>query len=63
MEIARRHAGHRVVGVFAAGGDHAVDDRSGLPDQAEGLPFHVHYVHHLDRHQFVRRVMDAVNLW
>lgn len=50
MEIARWRAGHGVVGVFAAGGVHAVCDRSGLPYQAEGLPIHVRHVHHLDRY-------------
>lgn len=62
MENTRRRAAPDVVGVFTAGGVHVVDDRAGLQDQAESLSVHVHYVHHLDRHQLVRRVLDVVHM-
>lgn len=62
MENTRRRVAPDVVGVFAAGGVHVVDDRAGLQDQKESLSFHVHHVHHLDRHQLVHRVLDVVHL-
>jgi len=62
MESTRRRVARDVVGVFLAGGVHAVDNRTGLSDETESLPVHVHHVHHLDRHQFVRRVLDVVRM-
>lgn len=63
MESARRRVTYHVVGVLVAGGVYAVDDRAGLPDETQSLPVHVHYVHHLDRHQLIHRILDVGGVW
>lgn len=59
MESTRRRVAHHVVGILVAGGVHAVDDRAGLSDETQSLPVHVHYVHHLDRHQLIHCILDV----
>lgn len=62
MESTRWHVVHRVVGVFLAGGVHTVDDSTRLQNETKSVPFHVYYVHHMDRYQFVHRVLDVIGV-